>query len=212
MKTDDFIAALSADDQKPGPAPGRALALALVVGVAVAGVLFLAMLGPRPDAMQAMHTMRYDFKFVVSLILAASACILVWRFARPQPVSREAQLLLLMAPVLLAAAVLIELFVLPGEQWMPQMMGHNARKCMMFIPIFAVVPLGALLYALRSGASFAPARTGAVAGLIAGGIGAAFYAMHCPDDSPLFVATWYTIAIAAVTALGALLGSRLLRW
>lgn len=212
MKTDDFITALSADDQAPGPAPGRAIALALLAGVIVAGVLFLAMLGPRPDAMQAMHTMRYDFKFVVSVILAASAGVLIWRFARPQAVSREAQLLLLAAPVLLAAAVLIELFVLPSAQWMPQLMGHNSRKCMMFIPILAIVPLGALLYALRSGASFMPARTGAIAGLIAGGIGAAFYAMHCPDDSPLFVATWYTIAIAAVTALGAFLGSRFLRW
>ncbi|MBI3677512.1 MAG: DUF1109 family protein [Proteobacteria bacterium] len=212
MKTDEFIEALSADDRKPGPSPGRALALAVVAGVIVAGLLFWAMLGMRPDAMQAMHTVRYDFKIVVSIVLAASASVLVWRFAQPQPVSRQTQLWLLAAPVLLAAAVLIELFVLPGDQWMPKLVGHNARKCMMFIPIFAVVPLGVLLYALRSGATLVPARTGAVAGLIAGGIGAAFYAIHCPDDSPLFVATWYTIAIAAVTALGAFLGSRLLRW
>lgn len=212
MKTGDFIAVLSADSQKPGPAPGRALTLALIVGVLVAGALFLAMLGVRPDAMQAMHTMRYDFKIVVSIVLAVSAGVLVWRFAQPGSVSRETQLLLLVAPALLIAAVLLELFVLPGNQWMPKLMGHNARKCMMFIPILAAVPLGALIYALRSGATTAPVRTGAVAGLIAGGIGAAFYAIHCPDDSPLFVATWYTIAIAAVTALGAFLGSRLLKW
>jgi hypothetical protein len=50
------------------------------------------------------------------------------------------------------------------------------------------------------------------AGLLAGGMGAALYAMHCPDDSPLFVATWYGLAIAVVATLGAVLGSRVLRW
>ena len=32
--------------------------------------------------------------------------------------------------------------------------------------------------------------------VLAGGIAATLYAAHCTDDSPLFVATWYTIAIA----------------
>jgi hypothetical protein len=50
------------------------------------------------------------------------------------------------------------------------------------------------------------------AGLAAGAIAAAIYAWHCPDDSPLFLATWYTITIAGVTVGGALLGRRLLRW
>lgn len=50
------------------------------------------------------------------------------------------------------------------------------------------------------------------AGLAAGAIAAAIYAWHCPDDSPLFLATWYMIAIAGVTVGGALLGRRLLRW
>ena len=56
------------------------------------------------------------------------------------------------------------------------------------------------------------AFAGAVAGLAAGGIAAAIYAWHCPDDSPLFLATWYSLAIAIVVAAGFLLGRRLLRW
>ena len=34
-----------------------------------------------------------------------------------------------------------------------------------------------------------PALAGAVAGLLAGGLAASFYAAHCTDDSPLFVTT-----------------------
>ena len=45
-----------------------------------------------------------------------------------------------------------------------------------------------------------PSLAGAVAGLAAGGVAATLYAAHCTDDSPLFVATWYTLAIAALAA------------
>ena len=81
-----------------------------------------------------------------------------------------------------------------------------------FIPILSLAPLAIFLAVLREGASTRPVSTGALAGLLAGGIGAFFYAAHCPDDSPLFVASWYTIAIAAVTGMGALGGARWLRW
>jgi hypothetical protein len=91
-------------------------------------------------------------------------------------------------------------------------MGHNAMVCMSSIPVIAAVPLGLMLYAIRQGAPARPARAGAIAGLIAGGIAAFFYAAHCFDDSPLFVATWYTIAIGVVTTVGALVGGRVLRW
>ena len=105
-----------------------------------------------------------------------------------------------------------ELMVVPPDLWMPRLIGHNMRFCTTMIPLFALGPLVLLLWAFRRGAPDNPARAGAVAGLIAGGIGAAFYAAHCFDDSPLFVATWYTLAIGVVTGLGALLGSRFLRW
>jgi hypothetical protein len=36
--------------------------------------------------------------------------------------------------------------------------------------------------------------------------------LHCFDDSPLFVATWYVLAAILVVLLGMLLGRRLLRW
>ena len=41
---------------------------------------------------------------------------------------------------------------------------------------------------------------------------AAFYAAHCPDDSPLFVAAWYSLAVALVAAVGAATGRLTLRW
>ncbi len=84
--------------------------------------------------------------------------------------------------------------------------------CLESIPFLAAAPLVAVLLALRQGAPEHPALAGAAAGLFAGAIGAAFYATHCPDDSPLFVAAWYTLGITIVIGIGALAGSRVLRW
>jgi hypothetical protein len=47
---------------------------------------------------------------------------------------------------------------------------------------------------------------------VAAALAATVYAAHCTDDSPLFVATWYSLAIAFVTVVGAVIGSRVLRW
>jgi len=57
-----------------------------------------------------------------------------------------------------------------------------------------------------------PGVAGATAGLVAGGVGSMLYALTCPDDSPLFVATWYSIAVAVVAGGAAWVGNRLLRW
>jgi hypothetical protein len=66
--------------------------------------------------------------------------------------------------------------------------------------------------ALRNGAPLDPSLSGAIAGLAASSIAAAFYAMNCFDDSPLFVITWYPLAIFGVVLAGYFAGARYLQW
>ena len=80
------------------------------------------------------------------------------------------------------------------------------------IPLISLPLLIASLFGLRHGAPAKPAVAGAVAGLVSAGLAATLYASHCTDDSPLFVATWYSIATALMAALGALIGSRVLKY
>jgi len=47
---------------------------------------------------------------------------------------------------------------------------------------------------------------------LSAGLAATLYASHCTDDSPLFVMTWYSIATALVAAIGAFVGSKVLRF
>lgn len=209
MNTGKLIGALAADG-KPQSAPGRLLSWALLAGLVIAAGLFFALLGPRPDFMIAMHTPRFVFKFVVTLVLAASAAVLVARAARPAAAGGD--VLLLLAPVLLVLAVMAELAMVPADAWAARLIGHNARICMLSIPLLSLGPLALLLMALNRGATTTPGRAGMLAGLAAGGLGAALYAAHCPDDSPLFVAVWYTFAIALVALLGGTIGRRMLRW
>jgi hypothetical protein len=57
-----------------------------------------------------------------------------------------------------------------------------------------------------------PGLTGAVAGLLSASIAATLYAANCTDDSPLFVAVWYPLAIGFVALVGCLAGRRWLQW
>jgi len=95
---------------------------------------------------------------------------------------------------------------------MTRMIGKNSWICMTAIPVLSLPILAGALIGLRHGAPARPAVAGAVAGLLSAGLAATLYASHCTDDSPLFVATWYTLATALVTAVGALAGSKLLKW
>lgn len=212
MKTDDLINALSADAPEQQTPPRRAFLVAIVLGAAFAAAILIGRLGFHHDFLQSLLTPRFTFKIFVVTVLAVTSALVARDMARPEVQRSRLRMVLFAAPLLLACAVVVELFVLPQALWMPRLVGHYARFCLTMIPIMSVGPLALMLWAFRRGAPANPVRAGAIAGLVAGGIAAVFYAMHCPDDSPLFVATWYTLAIGFVTGLGAFLGSRLLRW
>ncbi|MCC6204283.1 MAG: DUF1109 family protein [Hyphomicrobiales bacterium] len=212
MKTEDLIKAIATDTSAPAMSMGRAWRVSVTAAVAVAAVVFFAMIGPRPDIASAVETVRFLLKPAVAIFLAASAFVALAALARPVAAGSAAIVVLAAAPLLLLAAVVIEMAVVPPGQWSARLVGSNAIVCLTYIPLIGFGPLTVFLLALRHGAPTRPALAGAVAGLLAGGIAATFYAMHCTDDSPLFVATWYTIAVAGLAILGALAAPRIARW
>lgn len=211
MKTDDLIT-LMTHDAPVGIRYSRALALALGAGIVVSAVLLVVTVGLRHNMASVFETARVLFKIIITLVLAVLAARLAMRIGRPGEETRFPALLLGVPVVMVAAAVIIELFALPSDVWRASLVGRNALFCLFFVPVLSLAPFAGLFWALKKGAPDNPTAAGAAAGLAAGAIAAAIYAWHCPDDSPLFLATWYTIAIAGVTAMGALLGGRWLRW
>ena len=112
----------------------------------------------------------------------------------------------------LALGIGWELVTSPAYTWSTRAIGSNSRLCVTSIIALSIAPLTALLMALRVGAPRSPATAGAAAGLLAGGLAATLYAIHCPDDSPLFVALWYAPVVVVIALAGAIIGHRLLRW
>jgi hypothetical protein len=211
MKTEELIRALAADNARPITPIGRDLLTALLGGTALAAGVFLMTLHPRADLAQALRTPAFIYKLIVAASLAVMAAALLPGTARPLHNSRTFPLWTV-APVLLAVGVVVELCTQPAVLWLPRLVGRNALHCLALIPFLSIAPAACLFIALRRGAPIRPASAGAVAGLVGGGLGAVLYGLTCPDDSPLFVATWYSIAIVVVTGITAYAGHRLLRW
>lgn len=212
MDTESLIRGLAKDSRLATPGMATVLAAALAVAAVAGGFVFFAALGPRPDIAAAAETPRFLFKFVLTLTLAASAAAALLVSSRPGASLGAAKLALAAAPLLALAALLVELATVPPADWGTRWIGKNILICLTFIPLIGLGPLGILLWAMRRGAPTRPRLSGALAGLVAGGISASFYAAHCTDDSPFFVVTWYTLAIAVLVLVGSFAGGRLLRW
>ena len=211
MDTDQLIRTLAADNARARPV-GFVLALALLAAAPVSLLMFFTELGVRPDVMTAMRNPFFDLKFAVTLALATSAILVSLHLSRPEASMRGWGWLFMIPAGLLVAGISGEMMMPQRLPMMPRLVGSNSKVCLTAIPAMSLPLLAAALVGLRHGAPTRPALAGAIAGLLSAGLAATFYASHCTDDSPLFVATWYTIATALVTSIGALAGSRVLRF
>jgi hypothetical protein len=212
METDQLIRTLAADTEQRAWPVGLVLAVTLLAGVLVSTIMFSVILGVRPDAMTAMHNPFFDLKFAVTVALASSAIAVGLHLSRPEAALRGWAWLLVMPLVLLGGGIASEMMLPQRVPMMTRLIGSNSRLCLAAIPLLSLPPLAAALIGLRHGAPTRPALTGAIAGMLSAGLAATLYALHCTDDSPLFVATWYTIATALVAAIGGLAGARVLRF
>lgn len=210
MKTEDLIATLSADTL-PRPGVGGRLARGLAPAVAVSAIALVTLWSVRADLAGALAS----HAVVKTLAPAGLALMALWLargLAQPVPGGRAPLLLVLAAGVAALAAVLWG--VLTGGMGALTMHAEKPTlmTCIVSIPLLSALPLAATLWALRQGAPANPLAAGAAGGLVAGGFGAMVYSLHCPEDAILFFIPAYGTMILTMTAAGALLGGRLLRW
>lgn len=211
MKTDNLIK-LIAQDASVRSSLSHMLQQAIIAAVLIVAIAFFSAIGFRPDIDSAAETPRFLFKFAVTIALATTGSVAMFRIGKPG-VSLKLPAMSLLIPLALAiGAAIVELTVTPPESWAARMIGHNSRLCLTIIPLLSVGPLACFLIALRHAAPARPGLAGAVAALASAGIAATFYAANCNDDSPLFVLFWYPIAISAVVAAGGFVGRSFLRW
>jgi hypothetical protein len=211
--TDDLLDALARDIvPRPIRRVGPRLALALGAGALASLAGVMALLGPRADLPAAMGSAMFWVKLVYPLGLAAVALACVERLARPDG---EAQRRVgwLAAPVAaMAIAALVQWVLAPPAAHRTLLMGGSAAVCPWLVATCAAPIFFALAWAVRGLAPTRLRAAGAMAGLAAGAVGAAVYAVHCGETGGAFVLVWYSLGVLAPAAVGLILGPWLFRW
>ena len=131
MRTEDLINALDADISSKAMPLRSAWWMAAAAAVVIAAVVFFLTIGPRPDIMIAMHTMRFLAKFVFTIVLAITAFGLIRALSTPGASTARAAAWMAAAPLLVAVAVALELFMVPEPMWSTRMSPESApNRCL----------------------------------------------------------------------------------
>ena len=213
MKTDDLIAMLGTNVEPIGRGlVGRTISIAVAAGAVIALGFMLVGLGIRADLTTTRATVFLLLKAAFALAVVGVAVRYLMRLARPGADRGISPLAIAVPFAAIALFGAISLGAAPSSHWDKMIVGDQWLECLLSIPIIAIVPFAVTIFAVRRAAPTNLVRAGAVAGLIAGGVSAMAYALHCTDDSLPFVAVWYGGTIVLCTLAGAALGPRLLRW
>lgn len=211
MKTDDLIDALAAGLEPARPARPSPVLLAAAAVAAVAAVGLL--LGFRPDLGRALQGPAPWLKGVYTAALAGTGVWLATRLGRPGVDPRPAAFALISV---VAAAVLwggVEMLMTPPEQRMAGWLGGTWTVCGRNIVLISAFAAPLVFLSARRLAPTRPTAAGLALGLATGGLAASAYGLlHCGEATAAFVATWYTLGIAAAGVIGAAVGRFALRW
>jgi hypothetical protein len=185
-----------------------ALLLAVIAALGVAVGLIFLYYGIQPDLQATVAGAPFRHKVISMLVLGCGGFLLVASAGRPGA-SRFWVATLLPGLALLAYGAI-------GDRSGLSFLGRGGTSvpsCLGIIILLSIPALAIVLAVLRSsGVVTRPALAGATAGILAGAIGAAAYALACRNDGGLFVAAWYSAAVTAMAALGSLAGRRWLAW
>ena len=213
MKTDALIEMLARGPVAAGSwRPALRLALAASAGLLIAIVAMLAGLGLRPDIAVAAALPMFWLKLALPLAIAAAALAATSRLARPGDMAGATAAVIAAVLLGLWAMAARDLAAAPAGGRLAAVAGQSAGSCVAGIAVLSLPLMIALFLALRGLAPTRPALAGLAAGALAGGSGAAAYALHCTEMAVPFLATWYVLGMAIPAAVGAWLGPRLLRW
>ena len=213
MKTDDFVRFLATGvSAVPQHAARHRIRQALLVGMPVSLAIVGAGYGLRADLGLAMAWPMFWAKLLFPLCIAASAYATLLRLARPGVEVRRTWTGMLATVLLLWVAAVVAWIGMPVPERMPALLGQSWRTCSLSIALVSLPVFAATLLALRHLAPIRQTLAGATAGALAGGVGAAIYALHCVELTLPFLAVWYVIGMLVPVLAGAALGRWLLRW
>jgi hypothetical protein len=213
MKTDELVALLSNNHE---PVDRSLVVRTLLIALGAGSILALGVtvvgMGVRPDLMTPRALSFVVAKVSFAVGISGLALVYLTKLARPGGERKPRSYLVAVPFLVIMALAAISLGLAPSSHWDKMIVGDEWLECLVSIPVIAILPFAVSIWAVRQAAPTNLARTGAFAGLVAGGVSAMAYALHCTDDSLPYVAVWYGGTIVLCTLAGAAMGPRLLRW
>jgi len=213
MKTDDLVDMLAQGDVAvDAGAPTRRAMAAFGLALAASILLMAFQLGVLPVLADYAQRPMFWVKAAFGVSVAVAAFTLVRRLARPGV--RLGRVGVAIAAPFVAIWLLAALALLRADPSRrgELMLGETWSSCPTSIALLSAPVFVASFWALRGWAPTRLRLAGAAAGLAAGGTGAAVYTLHCPELAAPFLGIWYAAGMLIPTALGALIGPRVLRW
>jgi hypothetical protein len=213
VKTDELIALLARDATpvKRGALPLR-IALPALIGAIAAFVILVPWIGIRPDLAEAVGGSNFWMKTIYTFGFGVAGFALVERLSRPGAKGRFGWIIIALWAAMAIAFASRQLMTQAPDQMYAAMMGSSWDTCPWRILVLSLPGLALILWTMRRFAPTRPVLAGAAAGLLAGGLGATIYGLHCQETAAPFVAIWYSLGMALSTLTGAVFGSRVLRW
>ncbi len=213
MKTDDLIAILARGVAPvDAQAPRKRFQSALVWGVLGALAVMLSGYGVRHDLAQAATSPMFWVKLAYPLAMAIPAMLLTLRLSRPGMPLGKAWTALPLPWLVIAGLAIATLANTKPDERLLLVMGKTWLSCAFNIACVSAPVLAGMLWAVKGMAPTRPALTGASAGLASAAAGAVVYTLHCPEMQAPFLAVWYMLGMLIPTAVGAVIGAKLLRW
>lgn len=213
MNTDDLVTLLAqGGDAVDSRATARRFLVAIACGTAVAVVLSAELLGLRSAPLDDPSVPMFWTREMFCVSLSVVGLKVVHRLGRPGmrlgwlPMGLAAPLVVMW---LLAAVALLGAD--PRDR-AGLIFGQTASVCPFLIALLSTPVFAAFAWVMKG---LAPTRlrlAGAACGFAAGAVGACAYTLHCPELAAPFLGIWYVLGVLIPTALGALIGPRMLRW
>lgn len=213
MNTDELIELMAHDPLPAQPARAwRTLAPVLPVWLLVLA-LVVVLWQVNPKLAQFAGTTPFQLKLLWLLALLWIGLGALWQLAHPGATLPRA--LPVLGPLVLTAMAwpaVQQGLASPAEQQALFWLGQSWWVCLSSIGLLSLPLLATLLWLLRRMAPTRPALAGAMAGLAAASLAAIAYSLHCTENSYGFYLLWYGGSLLALSALGAALARRWLRW
>jgi hypothetical protein len=213
MKTEELVAMLAKGESAVEPNMARRRFTTALGWGSVATVFAMAStLGVRPDLADVLSNPMFWMKLMFPALVAVVTVYAAARLGRPGVrLGRLPGTLGTLIGAVWALGILVLLNAASADR-SALLFGDTWIFCLIAIPLLAIPVFVAAIWALQGLAPTRLSLAGGAAGLLAGAVSAAAYALHCPELGAPFIAVWYVIGMFIPALAGALLGPRVLRW